>query len=129
MKKIFIILMAMMLVTSSLYAAEEPVQTVGVTLDSRVIKIRPYMIGSSSDTRKVSVVNNPFSGIWGFYLQIVIGAIGGGLMLIRFATELVAAVIYEGEDSTAKVRKVIIRFLVHVGVAVMGFSTLSLLRL
>ena len=127
MKKIFIILMAMMLVTSSLYAAEEPVQTVGVTLDSRVIKIRPYMIGDKKTT--VSVVNNPFSGIWGFYLQIVIGAIGGGLMLIRFATELVAAVIYEGEDSTAKVRKVIIRFLVHVGVAVMGFSTLSLLLL
>lgn len=127
MKKIFIILMAMMLVTSSLYAAEEAVQTVGVTLDSRVIKIRPYMIGDKKTT--VSVVNNPFSGIWGFYLQIVIGAIGGGLMLIRFATELVAAVIYEGEDSTAKVRKVIIRFLVHVGVAVMGFSTLSLLLL
>ena len=127
MKKIFIILMAMMLVTSSLYAAEEAVQTVGVTLDSRVIKIRPYMIGDKKTT--VSVVNNPFSGIWGFYLQIVIGAIGGGLMLIRFATELVATVIYEGEDSTAKVRKVIIRFLVHVGVAVMGFSTLSLLLL
>ena len=127
MKKIFIILMAMMLVTSSLYAAEEAAQTVGVTLDSRVIKIRPYMIGDKKTT--VSVVNNPFSGIWGFYLQIVIGAIGGGLMLIRFATELVAAVIYEGEDSTAKVRKVIIRFLVHVGVAVMGFSTLSLLLL
>ena len=127
MKKIFIILMAMMLVTSSLYAAEEAVQTVGVTLDSRVIKIRPYMIGDKKTT--VSVVNNPFSGIWGFYLQIVIGAIGGGLMLIRFATELVAAVIYEGEDSTAKVRKVIIRFLVHVGVAVLGFSTLSLMLL
>ena len=127
MKKIFVILLTMMLVASSLYAAEDAVQTVGVTLDSRVIKIRPYMIGDKNTT--VSVVNNPFSGIWGFYLQVVRGAIGGGLMLIRFATELVAAVIYEGEDSTAKVRKVIIRFLVHVGVAVMGFSTLSLLLL
>lgn len=131
MKKFFILLLVLIAVASNLYAGDDNASQslAGNSLDSRTVYVKPIMIGSSSATSKLIPVNNPFSGIWGFYLQIVIGAIGGGLMLVRFATELVAAVIYEGEDSSSRVRKVIIRFLVHVGVAVLGFSTLKILLL
>lgn len=121
MKKFLIFLFISTILTTGLFAVDQ-VQAgkVGNTIDSPVITVRPILIGGD---RNVGV-QNPFAGIWGFYLKIIIGALGGSLMLLRFATELVGAVIYEGEDSSSKVRQVIIRFLVHVGVAVLGFSAI-----
>lgn len=121
MKKFLIFLFISTILTTGLFAVDQ-VQAgkVGNTIDSPVITVRPILIGGD---RNVGV-ENPFAGCWGFYLKIIIGALGGSLMLLRFATELVGAVIYEGEDSSSKVRQVIIRFLVHVGVAVLGFSAI-----
>lgn len=121
MKKFLIFLFISTILTTGLFAVDQ-VQAgkVGNTIDSPVITVRPILIGGD---RNVGV-QNPFAGIWGFYLKIIIGALGGSLMLLRFATELVGAVIYEGEDSSSKVRQVIIRFLVHVGVAMFGFSAI-----
>lgn len=121
MKKFLIFLFISTILTTGLFAVDQ-VQAgkVGNTIDSPVITVRPILIGGD---RNVGV-ENPFAGIWGFYLKIIIGALGGSLMLLRFATELVGAVIYEGEDSSSKVRQVIIRFLVHVGVAMFGFSAI-----
>lgn len=121
MKKFLIFLFISTILTTGLFAVDQ-VQAgkVGNTIDSPVITVRPILIGGD---RNVGV-QNPFAGIWGFYLKIIIGVLGGSLMLLRFATELVGAVIYEGEDSSSKVRQVIIRFLVHVGVAMFGFSAI-----
>lgn len=121
MKKLLIFLFISTILTTGLFAVDQ-VQAgkVGNTIDSPVITVRPILIGGD---RNVGV-ENPFAGIWGFYLKIIIGAVGGSLMLLRFAAELVGAVIYEGEDSSSKVRQVIIRFLVHVGIAVAGFSAI-----
>lgn len=121
MKKFLIFLFISTILTTGLFAVDQ-VQAgkVGNTIDSPVITVRPILIGGD---RNVGV-ENPFAGIWGFYLKIIIGVLGGSLMLLRFATELVGAVIYEGEDSSSKVRQVIIRFLVHVGVAMFGFSAI-----
>lgn len=121
MKKFLIFLFISTILTTGLFAVDQ-VQAgkVGNTIDSPVITVRPILIGGD---RNVGV-ENPFAGIWGFYLKIIMGVLGGSLMLLRFATELVGAVIYEGEDSSSKVRQVIIRFLVHVGVAMFGFSAI-----
>lgn len=121
MKKFLIFLFISTILTTGLFAVDQ-VQAgkVGNTIDSPVITVRPILIDGD---RNVGV-ENPFAGCWGFYLKVIIGALGGSLMLLRFATELVGAVIYEGEDSSSKVRQVIIRFLVHVGVAMFGFSAI-----
>ena len=130
MKKIALMLFVLAFLVTGVFAAgtENNIQglfmyksdtTTHADISGEKVTVRPTLIGGS----KVAVVN-PFAGCWGFYLKVIIGALGGSLMLLRFATELVGAVIYEGEDSTSKVRQVIIRFLVHVGVAVLGFSAI-----
>ena len=133
MKKIALLLIVLAFLTTGVFAAspttntqkntqgisftDENDTTTHADISGEKITVRPILTTKS----KVAVVN-PFAGCWGFYLKVIIGALGGSLMLLRFATELVGAVIYEGEDSSSKVRQVIIRFLVHVGVAVLGFS-------
>lgn len=113
MKRLFVFFVALFLVFG-VYAAQQ--------LDSPTINVKPLL---NNDT--AVEVENPFAGIWGFYLKIIIGFIGGSLMVVRFATEISAAVIYEGEESTGKIRQAIIRFLVHVGIASIGFILISLL--
>lgn len=128
-KKIVILLIVLCLSTVTLFARNSTPESmdgsVGVreeyTIGSTDIPIKPTLGGY---TRRVT---NPFAQCWQFYLKIVIGVIGGSLMLLRFAVELTGAIIYEGEDSSSKVRQAIIRLLVHVGVAVVGFALISIL--
>lgn len=116
MKKITVVLCLLMVVMS--LSAET-----GESIASESIAVQPILVGS--DKTEV-VVDNPFSGAWSFYLNIIV-VFGGGLMLLRFATELVAAVIFEGEDSMSNVRKVIVRFVTHIGMVLLSFALIALI--
>lgn len=95
-----------------------------ISIDSETIAVQPTLIGADSSS-KVEVAN-PFAGAWSFYLDVII-VFGGALMLLRLATELVAAVIFEGEDSMTNVRKVFIRFATHIGVILLSFGLIALI--
>ena len=59
-------------------------------------------------------IDNPFRGALQFYLKIIIGAVGGALMALRFTVELVHALIMNGnEGMPGELQKVLVRFIVH----------------
>lgn len=127
MKKISILL-CLLVLTVNIFAANNVVSDsgqsikTGTQIDSENIEVQPVIIGSK---QKVAVVN-PFAGAWGFYLNIIV-VLGGGMMLLRFAVELVGAIVFSTEDSTVEVRKVLVRFLVHLGVVMMSFGVIALI--
>lgn len=121
MKKILSVLFCLLLVVASLSANTS---TNNISIDSDQIAVQPTVIGKTADS-KVSV-DNPFAGAWSFYLNVII-VFGGALMLLRLATELVGAVIFEGEDSMTNVRKVFIRFATHIGVILLSFGLIALI--
>ena len=121
MKKILSVLFCLLLVVASLSANTS---TNKISIDSDQIAVQPTVIGKTADS-KVSV-DNPFAGAWSFYLNVII-VFGGALMLLRLATELVGAVIFEGEDSMTNVRKVFIRFATHIGVILLSFGLIALI--
>lgn len=96
----------------------------GKSLDSENIAVKSILI--NNPTGKKTTVVNPFAGAWGFYLNIIV-VLGGGMMLLRFAVELVGAIIFSTEDSTVEVRKVIVRLAVHLGVVGLSFGLLYLI--
>ena len=121
MKKILSVLFCLLLVVASLSANTS---TNNISIDSDQLAVQPTVIGKTADS-KVSV-DNPFAGAWSFYLNVII-VFGGALMLLRLATELVGAVIFEGEDSMTNVRKVFIRFATHIGVILLSFGLIALI--
>lgn len=127
MKKISILLCLLVLAVN-IFAANNVVSVsgqsikTGTQIDSENIEVQPVIIGSK---QKVAVVN-PFAGAWRFYLNIIV-VLGGGMMLLRFAVELVGAIVFSTEDSTVEVRKVLVRFLVHLGVVMVSFGVIALI--
>lgn len=75
-------------------------------------------------------VDNPFRGALQFYLKIIIGAVGGSLMALRFTFELMHALIMNNSEGTpGEIQKVLVRFIVHVVFALLGSSAiLALIR-
>ncbi len=122
MKKILSVLFCLLLVVASLSANTS---TNKISIDSDQLLVQPVIINANSKTDKI-VVDNPFAGAWSFYLNVII-VFGGALMLLRLATELVGAVIFEGEDSMTNVRKVFIRFATHIGVILLSFGLIALI--
>ncbi len=119
----------MIMLTVSIFAASNTTISdtgtsikTGTQIDSEYISVQPVLIGSKQKTAVV----NPFAGAWGFYLNIIV-VLGGGMMVLRFAVELVGAIVFSTEDSTVEVRKVLIRFLVHLGVIMMAFGVIALI--
>ncbi len=112
-----IVLMFILLVSVSLWADDEASVTAGVTIDSAYMEVQPILLNNSG-TKKVTVVN-PFAGAWAFYVRIIV-VIGGGLMLLRLAAEVVGALIFNGENGPEKLRQVILRFIAVV--TVVGFA-------
>lgn len=128
MKKTAILLLLLVLAVN-IFAANNVANSesatgasVGTQIDSANIQVQPVIIGSKQKTTVV----NPFAGAWGFYLNIIV-VLGGGMMLLRFAVELVGAIVFSTEDSTVEVRKVLVRLLVHLGVVMMSFGVIALI--
>lgn len=116
MKRIAVsLLMLMLCITLSASESQAP------SIADESITVQPTVMGSSTKVK----VENPFSGIWEFYLKIIVGVLGGTAMLLRLAFELSSAVIFEGEGSQSAVRKVIVRFLTHAGIIVVAFALLA----
>lgn len=116
MKKIFVFFL-LFAISLSLFADSSSSNT---TIASPYLTVEPTLTGRGEE----SVVKNPFVGAWSFYLKVIVGTIGGAAVLLRFAFELVSAVIFEGEDSTSAVRKVLVRLLTHLGIIVIAFGML-----
>lgn len=121
MKKVLTVLCLMMVVMS----LSANTSSNNISLDSDYLLVQPVIINANSSSNKIEV-DNPFAGAWSFYLNIIV-VFGGALMLLRLATELVAAVIFEGEDSMSNVRKVLIRFATHIGVILLSFGLIALI--
>lgn len=119
MKKI-IVISVLLLLTLSLFAES----TVNSSIADPYITIKPTLTGRGAN--EGVTVKNPFVGAWSFYLKIIVAVIGGSAMLLRFAFELVSAIIFEGEDSSSAVRKVIVRLLTHLGIISIAFGLLVL---
>ena len=115
MRKIFIFVL-LFTISLSLFADD----TDNSSIASPYLTVAPTLTGNGEET----VVKNPFVGAWSFYLKVIVGTIGGAAVLLRFAFELVSAVIFEGEDSTSAVRKVLVRLLTHLGIVVIAFGML-----
>jgi len=88
----------------------------------------PSEITSKSWTSGGSVIKNPFAGVIGYYLQIIIGVVGGALMGLRFTIEMTHALIMNSySDGMNEVKKVVIKFVIHIGVAIFGATGMFLL--
>lgn len=85
-------------------------------------------ITSKSWTSGGSEIKNPFAGVIGYYLQIIIGVVGGALMGLRFTIEMTHALIMNSySDGMNEVKKVVIKFVIHIGVAIFGATGMFLL--
>ena len=115
----FIAVLLVLLLSFSLWADDGGAVEAGVTIDSNYIEVQPILI-DGSDSTKVTVIN-PFAGAWAFYVRIII-VVGGGLMLLRLAAEVLGAVIFNGDNGPDKLRQVILRFMAVVVVAGLAFS-------
>lgn len=64
-------------------------------------------------------INNPFKGVFSFYNQMIVGFVAGALFGLKFAIELLNAVM--NEDSNPKgVKRCILRLSLHVGIITLG---------
>lgn len=85
-------------------------------------------ITSKSWTSGRSEIKNPFAGVIGYYLQIIIGVVGGALMGLRFTIEMTHALIMNSySDGMNEIKKVVIKFVIHIGVAIFGATGMFLL--
>lgn len=127
MKKVVIVLVVLVVIASPVFCRQssfiqfENTMTVsGGTasapigaLDNRALRIFLGQTGFSN------WINNPFKGVFSFYNQMIVGVVAGALFGLKFAIELLNAVM--NEDSNPKgVKRCILRLLLHVGVVGFG---------
>lgn len=131
-KKSFIaVFVFAILINTCLFA--NGIEEKAVDADVSAISFVDYTSGNSlkSDDEKISNAlggisdsfKNPFTGMFKFYGEIIIGVAGGLLMTFRLGIELFHAIIMnDASGSIGEVRKVLMRFLIHLIVAVTGAS-------
>lgn len=134
MKKVVIVLVILMVIaspvfckTSSFLQFDNPMAVSAGTassptglLDDRALRISLGQTGFSN------WINNPFKGVFSFYNQMIVGVVAGALFGLKFAIELLNAVM--NEDSNPKgVKRCMLRLLLHVGVV--GFGSVGVLGL
>lgn len=129
MRRLLIVLLV--LLTAATLIAKEPEgagtagdKAFGQTIGSSNIEVQPILIGGSDSTK--TVIINPFAGAWDFYLKVIL-VVGGALMLLRFALELVSAVIFESDvDNISKIRQVLVRFIVVISIVCFSYALIGL---
>jgi hypothetical protein len=120
MRRLIVFLLVLFTVVS--ISAED--NTAGLTIGSQYLEVQPVLIGGSEATK--TTIINPFAGAWDFYLKIIV-VVGGALMLLRFAVELVEAIVFksEGGDS-AKLKEVFYRFIVVISIVMVSFGIIAI---
>ena len=111
-KKILLVLVLTVLVVGGVFAdsSSDPATT---DLDSKTFTI----FGRQ--------VDNPFAGAFSFFLKVIIGGVGGALMALRFTFDFMHALIMNGnEGMPGELQKVVIRFVVHFTVALLGSAVI-----
>ena len=106
-KKIFLILIFLLIASTFVFADN---------VSTEVFAGR----GAKSEVRIRSGLEY-FNGVFSFYLQIIVGIVGGALMAFRFTIEVVHALIMtESSNSPGELRKVVVRFFLHLSFAMFG---------
>lgn len=124
MKKIMLVLIMAMVVLGSAIAGPS-VSNVKYTTGESGAGTRTIDLDSKTFTIFGRQVDNPFAGAFSFFLKIIIGAVGGALMALRFTVELAHALIMNGnEGMPGELQKVVIRFIIHFSVALLGTAVI-----
>lgn len=123
MKKIMLVLIMAMVVLGSAIAG--PSVSSKYTAGESGAGTRAIDLDSKTFTIFGRQVDNPFAGAFSFFLKIIIGAVGGALMALRFTVELAHALIMNGnEGMPGELQKVVIRFIIHFSVALLGTAVI-----
>lgn len=131
MKKLVVVLVILMLMASPVFCRQ-----------SSFLLFENTMAGSAGTSSQIGLltdgalrislgqsgfanwIDNPFKGVFSFYNQMIVGVVAGALFGLKFAIELLNAVM--NEDSNPKgVKRCILRLLLHVGVV--GFGSIGIL--
>ena len=109
MRKIFVLLFVLIAIVSPVFCKTSSF----LGLDSAEITVP---LGEANFSGKIS---NPFKGVFSFYNQVIVGVVAGALFGLKFAIELLNAIM--NEDSNPKgVKRCITRLLIHVGIISLG---------
>ena len=116
MRKIFVLLFVLIAIVSPVFckiSSFEEFSSSSRDLDSAGMTIPLGQKGFSG------FIKNPFKGVFSFYNQVIVGVVAGALFGLKFAIELLNAIM--NEDSNPKgVKRCITRLLIHVGIISLG---------
>lgn len=89
-----------------------------------LLLILPNFVFAANKT--ADKVKFPFSVAVGFYLKVIVGIVGGALMTLKFATEIIAAYNNKNSDPNG-LGACISKFLTHVFIALIAFGVIEIL--